>query len=303
MAEALSLKDAISKEELRELLRPSDLKAWGILIVNLAIIAGAFAMAIVWPNPLTVILGILLLGGRQLGLAVILHDCAHHAFFKSRKVNEMIGHWLCGGSTNVSLFAYRAYHLKHHQHAGTKKDPDIVLVHNYPVPRDSLRRKFFRDLTGQTGVRDLIRDLKKFSLPKNLPWLVFHLTLFGILFAVGAPLAYAMWWVAELFLYPAITRLRNIGEHGVASNRASIEPRDNTNTTLANPIERLFVAPNYVNFHCEHHHFAAVPPYNLPRLHRMLRDRGYFEQHNCVTRGYRNVIHRAIRPEPQAVAA
>ncbi|MGP1282217.1 MAG: fatty acid desaturase, partial [Parasphingopyxis sp.] len=83
----------------------------------------------------------------------------------------------------------------------------------------------------------------------------------------------------------------------------SLEPRDNTNTTLANPIERLFVAPNFVNYHCEHHHFAAVPPYNLPRLHRLLRERGYFDRHDCLTRGYRNVIRRAVRADAVPAAA
>lgn len=303
MSEPVSLSDAVSKDELRALMKTSDVKALGILIVNYAIISGAFAMAILWPNPLTILLAIALLAGRQLGLSVIMHDCAHHAFFSSRRVNEFVGHWLAGGPMNVSLRAYRKYHLTHHQHAGTPKDPDIVLVKNYPVPRDSLRRKFTRDFTGRTGIRDLIFKLRKLKLPKDLPWLVFHAALFAALWLAGAPWAYALWWVAELFVFPAVTRLRNIGEHGVVKDRLSLEPRDNTNTTIANPIERLFLAPNYVNYHCEHHHFAAVPPYNLPKLHRLLRARGYYDRHDCLSRGYRDVIRRAVRSEPVAAAA
>lgn len=303
MPKPVSLSDAVTKDELRALVKTSDAKALGILLVNYAIIAGAFAMAILWPNPLTILLAIALLAGRQLGLAVMMHDCAHHAFFSGRRVNEFVGHWLTGGPMNVSVHAYRAYHLKHHQHAGTAKDPDIPLVRNYPVSGDSLRRKFTRDFTGRTGIRDLIVKLRKLKLPKDLPWLVFHGALFAALWAAGEPWAYALWWAAELFVYPAITRLRNIGEHGVVKDRLSLEPRDNTNTTLANPIERLFVAPNFVNYHCEHHHFAAVPPYNLPRLHRLLRERGYFDRHDCVTRGYRNVIRRAVRADAVPAAA
>jgi fatty acid desaturase len=41
--------------------------------------------------------------------------------------------------------------------------------------------------------------------------------------------------------------------------------------------ERLFIAPNRVNFHLEHHLMVAVPHYNLPRLHRLLRERGVLE--------------------------
>ncbi|MEM8695097.1 MAG: fatty acid desaturase family protein [Pseudomonadota bacterium] len=303
MSQPISLSDAVTKDELRELVKTSDLKALGILAGTYAIIASAFAMAILWPNPLTIVVAIALLAGRQLGLAVIMHDCAHHAFFSNRKVNEFVGHWLAGGPMNVSVHAYRAYHLKHHQHAGTPKDPDIALVKNYPVSRASLRRKFTRDFTGRTGIRDLIFKLRKLKLPKDLPWLVFHATLFAALWFAGAPWVYMLWWVAELFVYPAVTRLRNIGEHGVVKDRLSLEPRDNTNTTIANPIERLFLAPNYVNFHCEHHHFAAVPPYNLPRLHRLMRERGYYDHHDSVTRGYRDVIRRAMRPDTVPAAA
>lgn len=303
MAQPISLAEAVSKDELRALLRPSDLKAWAILLANYAILAGAFAIAIIWPNPATILFGIFVIAGRILGLVVIGHDCAHHAFFKSRRTNEIIGHWFTNAALNVSHYAYRAYHLKHHQHAGSEKDPDIGLVRNYPITRASFRRKMFRDLTGQTGIRDTWRKIKAFRLPKHLPWLTFHLALFGALFVAGAPWAYAMWWAAELFLYPAITRIRNIGEHGVAINRLSTEPRENTHTTIANPIERLFLAPNFVNFHCEHHHFAAVPPYNLPKLHRMLRDRGYYDGYDCTTRGYPKMLRRAVRPDDVAVAA
>ncbi|MEM8921582.1 MAG: fatty acid desaturase family protein, partial [Pseudomonadota bacterium] len=274
MTDAAKLADALSKDELRRLSTPSAVKATLSLIGNWAMIVGAFTLAIVWPNPLTILASILLLGGRQLGLAVLNHDCAHNAFYKSQRLNDFVGHWLTGGPINVSVYAYRAYHLKHHKYAGTKEDPDLTLVKGYPVTRDSLRRKFIRDFTGQTGVRDTIYELKKFRLPKHAPWLAFHVVLLASLAAVGALWAYALWWAARLFAYPAIVRLRLIGEHGVAINRLSSDPRENTGTTRANWIERIFIAPNSVNFHLEHHHFAAVPGYNLPEMHRLLSSRG-----------------------------
>lgn len=299
----MSLSDAVSKDELRLLLKPSNVKASAILLSTFAILAGAFAMAIIWPNPLTILFGTVLIAGRLLGLVVIGHDCAHHAFFANRRANEIIGHWFTNAALNVSHYGYRSYHLKHHQHAGTEKDPDIGLIRNYPVPRASFRRKMLRDLTGRTGIRDTWLKLKNFRLPKHLPWLTFHLALFGALLAVGAPWAYAMWWAAELFLYPAITRIRNVGEHGVAANRLSTDPRDNTHTTLANPVERLFLAPNFVNFHCEHHHFPAVPPYNLPKLHRMLKERGYYEGYDSMTQGYPAMLRKAVRSDPAPATA
>ena len=42
-------------------------------------------------------------------------------------------------------------------------------------------------------------------------------------------------------------------------------------TTLANPIESFLIAPYWVNYHCEHHMYAAVPCYNLGKLHKLIK--------------------------------
>lgn len=293
----MKLSDALSKEEVQSLREKSDLRALATLSWNWGLIAAAFSIAIIWPNPLTIILGILILGGRQLGLGIINHDCAHHSFFRKPAVDEFVGHWLAGAPMNISLAAYRAYHLKHHKYAGTPDDPDIVFVKNYPISRESMTRKFMRDLTGRTGFRDTLRKIKSFRLSRNYPWLGFHILLLGILTAAGAPWAYLMWWVAELFIYPAIVRLRQIGEHGTAKDRTSLDPRLNTGTTVAPFWQRVFIAPNDVNYHLEHHFMANIPPYNLKRMHKLLSDRGFYEGFDCISYGYGNVIKRAIRSE------
>ena len=128
MSDLMKLSDALTKDEMRSLREKSDLKAFATLTWNWGLIAAAFAIAIVWTNPFTILLGILILGGRQLGLGIINHDCAHHAFFKNKAVDDFVGEWLVGAPMNISLAAYRAYHLKHHKYAGTPDDPDIVFL-------------------------------------------------------------------------------------------------------------------------------------------------------------------------------
>ena len=300
---SLKLSDVLTRDELRELSKKSDIRALSSLMWTWALIVAAFAMAIVWTNPLTIILGIALLGGRQLALGVINHDCAHHAFFKSQKVDEFVGHYIVGAPMNISLHAYRAYHLKNHKHAGTPNDPDIGFVKNYPVSKSSIQRKFIRDFTGQTGFRETVMKIRKFKLSRNWPWLTFHVLLLATLTAVGAPWAYLMWWVAELCVFPAIVRLRQIGEHGTAPDRTSLDPRLNTGTTVAPFWQRIFLAPNDVNYHLEHHYLAAVPPYNLPKLHRILASRGFYEGIPCIATGYGDVLRKAVRWDEDAVTA
>jgi len=289
------LSECVSRSELRALSRTTNWQGALMLGGNLALLAGAFALAIAWPNPLTFLAAILLIAGRQLALSIVLHDCAHKALFRTPRLNEFVGRWIGGAAVDVPLQLYRDYHLNHHRHAGTDQDPDQGLVKAYPVTRDSLRRKFTRDLTGQTGFKEMVMAWKAPDWRAKLPFLAFQLVLIAALAAAGAVWAYALWWVARLFVYPAIMRLRNIGEHGVAIDRYDTEPRLNTHTTIARWFERLLVAPNNVNYHLEHHMFAAVPPYNLPRLHKLLAERGYYEGHTCITRGYPAMLEKAVR--------
>lgn len=291
----MTVTDYLSKDELAALMRRSDVRAWWTVAMNWAIIAGAFALAIAWPNPLTIVLAVLLIAARQLGLGILVHDCAHHALFRDRRTNERVGQWLAGTPLDISLAAYRTYHLAHHRHAGTPDDPDLGFVRSYPVTRATLRRKLWRDISGQTGVRDLMRSFGRFRLKRQWPWLAFHAALFTVLALSGGWWAYALWWVALLFVYPVIVRLRQIGEHGVVPDRGDADPRNNTATTLVRWWERLFIAPNHVNYHVEHHLTAGIPPYRLPRMHRLLRARGFYDGHDSLSHGYIDVMRRATR--------
>ncbi|MCK8455178.1 fatty acid desaturase family protein [Sphingomonas faeni] len=275
--------------------RRSNLRAWWAFAVNWGLIAGAFAVAIIWPNPLTILAAIPVIAARQLGLGILVHDCAHNALFTDRRTNEVVGQWLAGTPINLSLQDYRTYHLAHHRHAGTPDDPDLGFVANYPITAQALRRKLMRDVTGRTGWRDLVQSLARFTIAKQWPWVAFHIGLFAVLALAGGWWAYGLWWVAQIFAYPVIARLRQIGEHGVVPDRGDADPRMNTATTMVSWWERLLVAPNHVSYHVEHHVAAGVPPYRLARMHRLLKARGFYDGFDSLSHGYRDVVRRATR--------
>jgi fatty acid desaturase len=90
--------------------------------------------------------------------------------------------------------------------------------------------------------------------------------------------------------YTLVTRFRSIAEHSMVP-----DPSDellNTRTTRARWWERLLLAPNRVNYHLEHHLLMTVPHYNLPRLHRLLRERGILD-HALIANGYVEVLRQA----------
>ena len=295
MKQAPDIADYLSREEIAAFSRKSSGRAALTLGWQVLLTVASFALAIVWPNPVTILAAIVLLGGRIQAFAIITHDCAHGSFFASPALNRFVGRWVSGAAAHVPLDAYRRYHLEHHRHAGTSDDPDKWMVKSYPIPRSALRRKLLRDLTGRTGFRDLVGEIKRFTWAANGPSVLLHVLLAGTLTAIGAPWAYALWWAARLFVFPAVNRMRQISEHGVAPDRDHIDARYNTGTTIPRWYEALVISPCNVNYHLEHHIFAAVPPYRLPALHRTLAERGYYAGHDCIARGFGDVVRRATR--------
>ena len=79
-------------------------------------------------------------------------------------------------------------------------------------------------------------------------------------------------------------------EHAVVPDND--DPLRNTRTTLANPVERLFIAPYWVNYHLEHHLFMFVPCWRLPAAHRLLIAGGQGPRME-IQRGYRVVLRLA----------
>lgn len=117
------------------------------------------------------------LAGRQLCLAILMHDASHKSLFKNKKINDFVGEWLCARPIWNDLQKYRVHHVRHHAKTSTPDDPDLSLVAGFPVSKKSLTRKFLRDLTGITGLKfslgrvlmDL--DVMKWTVANDQIWL------------------------------------------------------------------------------------------------------------------------------------
>ena len=301
-------RSVLTREEIRDLVTVRDHRGWLSLALNWLIVFGALGLVALWPYPITlpliVVIATFVIGGRQLGLAILMHDAAHHSLFSNRALNDWAGNWLAAFPTWTDVGPYRAYHLQHHAKNYTAEDPDLGLTTPFPITRDSLRRKVIRDLTGQTGWKrvraTLDRDLGRSrgrqartvgGLSNLRGVLVSNGVLFGLCLLAGHPSVYMVWVLAWMTTFQLATRIRAIAEHAMAPD--PLDPLRNTRTTLVSPLERLLFAPNGVNYHLEHHLLMTVPHYNLPRLHRMLRDRGALDQAWIEPRGYRAVLANA----------
>lgn len=285
-------KTFLSAAEIRPLAKRSDLWGWALIAHCWAIVLGAVALFAWSPSLLTFILAVMLIGSRQLGFAVLMHDAAHRALFRTGWLNEFAGQWLCGRPIMADLPSYRAYHLVHHRHVQTEKDPDLPLSAKFPTTRDSLMRKFGRDLTGRTGFKlrlaqirralqlgfdeDAIRGAKmaqNFQSEDLTPALLCNVVIFSVFWLIGEWWYWFAFWALPLLTwYQFVIRVRNIAEHAVLTDPT--DPLSLARTTHADPVTALFLAPYWVNYHLEHHLIMHVPCYRLPALHRALLAKG-----------------------------
>jgi fatty acid desaturase len=264
----------------------------------LGLILAAGAMFVLWPNPLTFVLAVMLIGARQLGLAILMHDAAHGALHPNQRVNDFVGEWLCAAPVGGRLQSYRDYHLKHHKFTEQPEDPDLPLSAPFPITRASLWRKIVRDLTGQTFLKQRAAQLSRGG---NAHFFITNAAMFSALALAGYWWAYPALWIVPMATWlPLVTRLRNIAEHACVTARAD-DPFTHARTTLANPIERLLIAPFWVHFHAEHHAFMHVPCYRLERMHHMLMDKGYWSRMK-IADGYLSVLREASSKQMTAAA-
>jgi len=296
----LDPKSIFPEEEWRRLTRRSVWRGPALIVSAWAVIAAAVGLFIAFPNPVVYIFCVMVIGARQLGLAILEHDAAHGALHPDQRLNDWLATWLCSAPLGGSLRRYRPYHLAHHKYVEQAEDPDLGLSRPFPISRGSFYRKALRDLTGQTFFKQRIRPaLERLAGRKRKPPRIadrpglrfWGINLMGV--AVLAPFGLfwvwpALWIVPMATWLPFVTRLRNIGEHAVARARAE-DPFSHARTTLANPLERLLIAPFWVHFHAEHHLFMFVPCYRLEGLHKALVQKGFSDRMH-IARGYGDVI-------------
>lgn len=274
--------------------QPSNLRGWWCVLCQWGLTIALFGLAAAFPNPLVILLCVILLGGRALGFFVLTHECGHQTLFASRKLNRFVQTWLTSPVDFSNGQAYMREHLEHHRAVGQQTDPDLGNYADYPISRERLKRKLFRDITGQTGARDLKRKLSPLLRlqacsveDRNalLRGVAMNVLMLLIMTAVGAPWLYLLWLAALVFTFPIIARLRQVAEHASVPQLASKDARLNTRTVLTNPFTRLLLCPHQVNYHIEHHLLPSVPIYRLPALHALLAAQGVYKG-AAVTPGY-----------------
>jgi len=296
--------DLLTLEELGHLRRTSTPRGIGLVLHAWGVIAGAIALYLLWPSAVTLAVAVLVIGARQLGLLVLMHETAHWLLFRQGRLNTWVGTWLCAAPLGVDLKAYRRRHHLHHRHTQTPEDPDLALSAPLPISRGRLALELLGDLVGWTALTRLARWRPGSDGPA-LTWrrlrapLVASAVLGGILAALGGWSLYLLVWVLPWATwFQLVTRIRDLAEHGLVFDAA--DPLRNTRTIGAGFLARALVAPYGVNYHLEHHLLVSCPCYRLRKAHALLISKGFGPRMETKANYLAMLRHAVSKPEPVA---
>jgi fatty acid desaturase len=299
---------ALPKEVVARLTRRSPWRATAAVLHDVVVLALAISAGLYfWPNPLVLVICIVVIGTRQHALFVIAHDAAHYLLYDNRLLNDVVGR-TCAMLQGLSMCTYRVIHRMHHNNLYGELDPDTALHGGYPRGRAYLVKKLLKDLSGLTAWKtyayflggapalntstnvalrpldDTSGKLRQEALQDRNMVIAFHVLLLGVFAWSGYLVQYLVLWVLPLVtVVMAILRLRAIAEHGATTDFSS--PLTAARTNVAPAWLAWLIFPHQVNYHIEHHLYASVPHYNLPALHREMTARGMLDNAEVVAFG------------------
>lgn len=262
---------------------------------------------------------VLVIAGRQHGLAALLHDFAHYRFLPNKKVSDWVGDLFLAWPLLATLEGYRRNHLGHHRYLNTDQDPDWVVKvasreFTFPQEMRFAVLNLLGYLVGVSTVRDFRKALARIKADeKSTPGYVaarigFYVVAATLLTVTGSWTGFLLYWVVPyatfffMFMY-----IRSVAEHFGPTMDYSHDLTA-TRTTIPYFWERWFFAPHHMNFHIEHHLYPSVPQYRLPELSKALMANPEYAARAHVTRGFTTglwrelIVGKAAKVEPRPVA-
>jgi omega-6 fatty acid desaturase (delta-12 desaturase) len=225
----------------------------------------------------------------QVRIFIIQHDCGHHSFFRSNRVNDLLG-FVCGVITLTPYHFWRRTHARHHVTSGNLNhrghgDVGTLTVEEYLArsPWGRLRYRLYRNPLIMFGLGALYMFVFRFRLTYGLPkaWRrerrSVHATNLAALVVLGA----AAWMIGwrELFLIEvpiwvlaAGTWLFYVQHQFEAAYWHPDTSWDFTRAALEGssyyrlPAVLQWCTGN-IGFHHIHHLNSRIPNYHLPACH------------------------------------
>jgi len=239
----------------------------------------------------------LVVGFFQYALFILGHDALHSSLHPNRKVNDLISKWFIHGPMFMGLEDGRRNHLEHHRNLGTDLDPDRYL---HTLANKNSRSQVLLFCTGlatfgktvlkvtpfgrllnqsKVAKTDSIKSKPSGALSsyfiQRIPVFVVQPLLIGLFLLLGLPWwAYLLLWFAPIYFCVFLPdEVRAFCDHAILTYPDYAADSQRLVTVTPYWIEAMIFSPHNMNYHAEHHLWAAIPYYNLPKVHQFVRQR------------------------------
>jgi omega-6 fatty acid desaturase (delta-12 desaturase) len=221
---------------------------------------------------------------------IIMHDCGHGSFFKSRRANEIVG-WVTGVMTLTPFAQWRYDHALHHASSGDLDrrghgDIDTITVREYLAMPAARRRKyrFVRNPLVMLGLGPIylmlnqrrllknahLNELQKFSVYSTnaaIAAIIIGFSLwigFGNFMAIYFPAIYLA-AAAGIMLFYVQHQFEDTYWHQHSNWDYATAAIKGSSYFKMNPVLQWFTGN--IGLHHVHHLGPRIPNYNLQRCH------------------------------------
>ena len=204
------------------------------------------------------------------GVSLFTHEGVHGSLSRRPWLNRL-GSAVCAWPVLQNFAAYKVLHLRHHADLGGGRDPDHYA--NYTGRRWLERLMHLgRLLLGYPAYVTMIPILAwRQGTRSDRAWIAGELgaVVLGLSLAIAfVPAPVLVWgWLAPMVVINTLVNIRGMSQHTFLPE--ADHPIRGSRTILSNPVTRFFMCNE--NYHLEHHLYPRVPWYNLPAVHRRVK--------------------------------
>jgi len=278
----------LDPKELKKVHERSDAKAWFQTLGYLGIIAftGSVALYAAGHLPIGVVLLLIFVHGTAYSFMInAVHELGHGTVFRTKVLNSLfVRIFAFLGWINFEKF--NASHALHHRY--TLHPPDDLEV-ELPM-RLAIKHFFLRGFVNIFKAKDFMMEAVRIACGKTKgEWETQILSESDVVKTrvvnwarvtlVGHGLILALSIYFKLWIIPVLVTLAPFYGgwlHFLCNNTQHIGLQDNvpdfrlcSRTFTLNPLVRFLYW--HMNYHIEHHMYAAVPCYNLDKLHKLIK--------------------------------
>ncbi len=277
----------------KELCEPSFIKS----ISNLRkspIITGTFLiwlqLFIAWYialklNPIFIPVSLLIITACHQAMALWIHEGCHR-LFENQKLNDLWVDFFFATPLGTTVSQYRSHHMTHHAYLGSAKDED-KWEFALNIRGKNLALVILKSLSGIYGFKTITKYLNKKAMQRTQSLRIFmsafwNLSLLWLCILNERWYLYFLLWLIPLFtITKCLVIVRATAEHqphDYSKNNPDDTPHTGVvRTTLPNWLNKwIFYQVNF-NYHVEHHLFPNVPFYSLPKLHKYLKEKRFYD--------------------------